>query len=172
MDLLAGAKVVIVVTEHCSKDGATKLLKKCTYPLTGTEEADGINHRASGVPALPGKGFVLENWPRLHAGGYRRVHRDGLRRFGTVSWTPTDRSPGTDAAVTCPRPTTGSRTIDLSEEGAPRGVCCVVATTGTLRRRRPGRWAGRRLLIALAVVIWVGRLCIPIRGPSSRRWRG
>ncbi len=42
MDLLAGAKTVNVVTEHCSKDGKTKLLKECTFPLTGAAEADVI----------------------------------------------------------------------------------------------------------------------------------
>ena len=42
MDLLAGAKTVTVVTEHCSKDGASKLVRKCTFPLTGAGEADVI----------------------------------------------------------------------------------------------------------------------------------
>ncbi len=42
MDLLTGAKTVNVVTEHCSKDGKTKLVKRCTFPLTGAEEADVI----------------------------------------------------------------------------------------------------------------------------------
>jgi len=42
MDLLAGAKIVNVVTEHCSKDGKSKLVKECTFPLTGAEEADVI----------------------------------------------------------------------------------------------------------------------------------
>lgn len=42
MDLIAGAKQVCITTEHCSKDGATKLLKKCTFPLTGAKECDLI----------------------------------------------------------------------------------------------------------------------------------
>jgi 3-oxoacid CoA-transferase subunit B len=35
MDLVASAKHIIVAMQHCSKEGASKLLKECTLPITG-----------------------------------------------------------------------------------------------------------------------------------------
>ena len=42
MDLVSGAQRIVVVMEHCSKDGDSKIKRKCTLPITGLNVVNRI----------------------------------------------------------------------------------------------------------------------------------
>lgn len=42
MDLVAGVGSVRVITQHCTKDGAAKLVETCSFPLTGPATVERI----------------------------------------------------------------------------------------------------------------------------------
>lgn len=59
MDLVASAKNIIVAMQHCSKEGSSKLLKKCTLPLTGIKCVKRIVSDMAVLDVLPTGGFRL-----------------------------------------------------------------------------------------------------------------
>ena len=59
MDLVASAKNIIVAMQHCSKEGASKLLKKCTLPITGLGCVKKIVSDMAVVAVLSTGGFKL-----------------------------------------------------------------------------------------------------------------
>lgn len=61
MDLVAGAKNVIVAMQHVDKDGQSKLRKKCTLPLTGLHCIKKIVSDY-GVIDVTRDGFVLREF--------------------------------------------------------------------------------------------------------------
>lgn len=63
MDLVAGVKRVVVIMDHASKAGETKLLKECSLPLTGKQVVDRIITNLGVFDVVDGGLKVIEMAP-------------------------------------------------------------------------------------------------------------
>jgi 3-oxoacid CoA-transferase subunit B len=79
MDLVAGARRVIIAMEHTTREGQPKILKKCTLPLTGVKVVDTIVTEMAYIRVTP-EGLVLEEVaPGLTAEDVQRATEAKLR---------------------------------------------------------------------------------------------
>ncbi|MEG9498296.1 3-oxoacid CoA-transferase subunit B [Mannheimia indoligenes] len=60
MDLVTGARRVIIGMEHCNKTGASKILKKCTLPLTASKKVHMVVTELAVFEFIDGKLTLTE----------------------------------------------------------------------------------------------------------------
>lgn len=63
MDLVTGSRRVIIGMEHCAKTGASKILKKCTLPLTARHKVAMVVTELAVFSFIDGKLVLKEHAP-------------------------------------------------------------------------------------------------------------